>query len=215
DVVGQGRLRELRCGDGEPGGLKRFDHSAPAGTVRPAPWAGTTLGLSLIPKSSAASGPLHLSQPTRLGAWSCHRGWPCRRHRYCAHAFRGISLPLASLLLMIATLGIAAVVLCLGVAVAVAAPALRTRPLAALRNECPFTLAGPIGGAIGSPVRVAVTSTLRSLRNEFAHLARTLPECACLRVEERTEGAHHCVRLVDERQALVCCRRVQVAALIV
>jgi len=49
--------------------------------------------------------------------------------------FRGISLPLASLLLMIATLSIAAVVLCLGVAVAVAAPALRTPPLAALRNE--------------------------------------------------------------------------------
>jgi len=36
---------------------------------------------------------------------------------------------------MIATLSIAAVLLCLGGAVAVAAPALRTPPLAALRNE--------------------------------------------------------------------------------
>ena len=34
DVVGQVGLRELRCRDGEPGGLKRFDHAAPAGTVR-------------------------------------------------------------------------------------------------------------------------------------------------------------------------------------
>src|SRR5262249_58452406 len=69
--------------------------------------------------------------------------------------------------------------------------------------------------AIGSAVRVTVTSTLRSPRNEFGPPTRTLPECACLRVEERTEGAHHGVRLVDERQALVCCRRVQVAASIV
>jgi len=35
DVVGQGRLRELGCGDGEAGGLQALDDGAPAGAVGP------------------------------------------------------------------------------------------------------------------------------------------------------------------------------------